>query len=107
MAYNSKHSGNQIDSGVETALGIITGSTTIKSTSDGHANTLVESGKVESDMMCLCMVKRSDYGSGGVIIPISSYMPTTGGGGMTIHLYGDGVKRGKSYTVDYMILRRN
>lgn len=106
MAYNSKYTGEQVEQAVDNALRMYSGTVTVPAQSDGHAQLDVENAAPNNgNMRSFANVHRIDYGSGGVIIPIISYTTTPSGDVMRIHLYGDGVKKGVSYEVDYLLIR--
>lgn len=106
MAYNSKYTGEQVEQAIDKALGMYSGTVTAASSSDGHTEIAVENVAPGSgNVRAFASVKRNDYGTAGVIIPIISYTVTPTGDIMRIHLYGDGVKKGGSYEVDYLLIR--
>lgn len=104
MAFQSEFTGEQMEEIFRKAAGMTVGSAVAAASSNGHGNVIVEnaSGGNGNPLRAFVSVRRSDYGSSGAIIPIASYAPQNDS--LSIHIYGDGVRSGGSYTVDYLLI---
>lgn len=106
MSYQTGYTSEQIGKILRRANGIVTGTVSAEAVTNGHVNINLEnvSGNPGDDLRAFASVRRNDYGSGGAVIPIISYTLTPTGDSLTIHLYGEGVKAGSTYTVDYLLI---
>ncbi len=104
MGFNSGLEGEQILAALQRIMNVRTGRVTVAATAEGHAHYQCydATGTLNIPRKAFASVKRYDYGAGGNINANIGYEPQVDF--LVIHLYGDGVKAGESYEVEYLLI---